>query len=52
MVDIYLLQTVAKATWIKRLSSIDQCHWKTLFLKIAQSEMPIPHSLVKRFSTP
>ena len=34
MVDIYIMHKVAKAMWIKRLSSIDQCHWKTLFLKL------------------
>ena len=34
MVDIYVMHTVAKATWIKRLSSVEQCHWKTLFLKM------------------
>ena len=34
MVDIYLMHTVAKATWIKRLSSVDQSHWKILFLKM------------------
>ena len=34
MVDIYIMHKVAKAMWIKSLSSIDQCHWKTLFLKL------------------
>ena len=34
MVDIYIMHKVAKAMWIKCLSSIDQCHWKTLFLKL------------------
>ena len=28
------MHKVAKAMWIKRLSSIDQCHWKALFLKL------------------
>ena len=34
MVDIYVMHKVAKATWIKHLSSAQQCDWKTLFLKM------------------
>ena len=34
MVDIYLMHMVAKAILIKGLSSVVQCHWKALFLKM------------------
>ena len=38
MVDIYIMHKVAKAMWIEHLSSIDQCHWKTLFFEIVSNE--------------
>ena len=44
MVDIYLMHMVAKATWIKHLSSVDQCYWKTLFLKV----MSVKYSMLNK----
>ena len=57
MVDIYISHKVAKAMWIKRLTSIEQCHWKTLFLEMMQIEetllnKKLDNAFLKRCVTP